>query len=83
MLEKNNVSSFINENDIPDSQVVGCAFRVIFFQQREWLSSESWMLLALPHIPLGCSKPHICEMVVWSNGWAMGGLEIILYCGLN
>lgn len=31
MLEKNNVPSFINENDIPDSQAVGCAFRVIFF----------------------------------------------------
>lgn len=30
MLEKNNVSSFINENDIPDSQAVGCAFKVIF-----------------------------------------------------
>lgn len=31
MLEKNYVPSFINENDIPDSQAVGCAFRVIFF----------------------------------------------------
>lgn len=42
MLEKNNVPSFINENDIPDSQAVGCAFRVIFFfQQQGWVFSES------------------------------------------
>lgn len=42
MLEKNNAPSFINENDIPDSQAVGCAFkRVPPPQQPGWVSSES------------------------------------------
>jgi hypothetical protein len=67
MLEKNNVPSFINENDIPDSQAVGCAFRVIFFSSsRDGLVVSHGYIFPFLLGPLWCSKTYICEMAGWS-----------------